>query len=336
MRLSLIICTYRRARPMATLLKSLRAQVTMPEEVLVVDASPDDDTERVVLEAQRCWPRGELLYFRAPDEHRGLTRQRNYGIARARGEIVAFLDDDTSLEPDYFAELLACFTRHPEAVGVGGFIANEVAWQPANGGGESLAVFRRGGWERREDVRWRVRKAFGLVSPSPPGWMPPGGHGRPVGFVPPDGEDHEVEFFIGAAFSWRREVFEGHQFSHYFEGYGLYEDMDFCLRAARDGKLFVCTRAKLAHYHAASGRPDRFKYGEMVVRNGWYVWRLRWPSPAPADRSRWWATTILLTLMRAGNAAQKGARREALSEATGRVWGMLTLLWDTPGGRDDA
>ncbi|MEA2558543.1 MAG: hypothetical protein QOH06_47 [Acidobacteriota bacterium] len=322
--LSLIICTYRRPAPVRRLLEAVAAQIRRPDEVLVVDASLETDTEEAV--------RGlGVIYERVPPEERGLTRQRNWGIARAHGNLIAFLDDDTVPEPGYFEEILACFERHPDAVGVGGYISNEVDWR-RGGGKPSLSVYRNGEWERREDFRWRLRRIAGLDSSSEPGRMPASGHGRPTGFVPPDGADHPVEFFMGGAAAWRRDLLEKVSFSPWFQGYGLYEDMDFCLRARRHGSLWLCTRARLAHLHDVAGRPHRFRYGEMVVRNGWRVWRLRWPSPPWVDRSRWWATTLLLAVCRLGDAVRGPERTAALTEALGRFWGSVTLLWDRPEG----
>jgi len=322
--LSLIVCTYRRPEPVRRLLEAVASQTRRPDEVLVVDASPEADTEEAV--------RGlGVIYERVPPEERGLTRQRNWGIARAHGELIAFLDDDTVPEPGYFEEVLACFERHPDAVGVGGYIFNEVDWR-RGGGRPSLSVYRNGEWERREDFRWRLRRIAGLDSSLEPGRMPASGHGRPTGFVPPDGEDHPVEFFMGGAATWRRDLLEQVRFSPWFQGYGLYEDMDFCLRAGRHGGLWLCTRARLSHLHDAAGRPHRFRYGEMVVRNGWRVWRLRWPSPSWPDRGRWWATTLLLAVCRLGDAMRGPERTVALAEALGRFWGSLTLLWDRPKG----
>jgi hypothetical protein len=57
--------------------------------------------------------------------------------------------------------------------------------------------------------------------------------------------------------------------STYFEGYGLYEDADFLLcELPKRGKLYLIRPAKLNHYHDASGRPNQYNYGKMVVRNG--------------------------------------------------------------------
>lgn len=320
--LSLIVCTWRRPEAVRRLLAALRDQTCPPAEVLVVDASPDSETEAVVAAAGLPG----LVYDRVPQEERGLTRQRNRGIARARGEVIAFLDDDTVPEPDYFAELLACFERHPGAVGVGGYIFNEVDWRPA-ADGVHLGIYRSGDWERREDYRWRLRRLLGLDSPSPAGWMPPSGHARGTGFVPPDGEDHRVEFFMGGASAWTRELLERVRFSSWFEGYGLYEDLDFCLRAGGEGSLWLCTRARLVHLHDQPGRPNRFHYGKMVVCNGWRVWRLRWPEPAWSARARWWATTLVLALCRMADAICGPERSGSALEALGRLWGSAVLFW---------
>ncbi|HVG31093.1 MAG TPA: glycosyltransferase [Pyrinomonadaceae bacterium] len=336
--LTLIVCTYRRPREVARVLRAVAAQSRVPDETLIVDGSPDDATELVVREFVREDRSGQgrvaldLKYCRVPPAERGLTRQRNYGVARARGSLVSFLDDDTVPAPDYFAETLACFARHDSACGVGGFITNEVEWRrraDADGRARS-SVFRWGGWERREAYRWRLRKFLGLASESPPGWMPPAGHGRPVGYLPPDGEDYRVEFFMGCGFTFRREVFARHRFSRYFEGYGLYEDMDFCVRAARDAPLYLSTRARLAHYHAPAGRPSRFRYGRMVVLNGWFVWRRRHAHPSLSSRARWWATTALLAACQLADAARGPERRQQLTEALGRASGMATLLLSKP------
>ncbi|MFL6227697.1 MAG: glycosyltransferase family 2 protein [Pyrinomonadaceae bacterium] len=367
--LSLVVCTYRRPHEVERLLRAIAVQTRMPDEMLIVDGSPDDETERVVRKFIHESARGGgnavsdlgsgLKYFRVPPAERGLTRQRNYGVERARGSFVSFLDDDTVPESDYFAETLACFARHPEACGVGGFITNEVEWrradesvgkhdQSSDGDSDPTAssvvisvtasprsrvpasVFRWGEWERREALRWRLRGALGLASELPPGWMPSEGHGRPVAYLPPDGGDYAVEFLMGCSFTFRREVFARHRFSSFFEGYGLYEDMDFCVRAAADAPLYLATRARLAHYHAPAGRPSRFRYGRMVVRNGWFVWRRRHPRPPLGARTRWWATTLLLALCELADVARGPRRTDALAEIAGRLWEMARLLHQTP------
>lgn len=328
--LSLIVCTLGRPLQIRALLQSILQQTSPPAEILIVDASSDSKTEQVVTLERNDTGDEWIKYFRVASQDRGLTRQRNHGIQRAKGEIIVFLDDDTIPEPDYFAELAACFDRHPDALGVGGYIVNEVQWHRASPGHRlSGAVFRAGEWERREDYRWRLRKILKLAGTLSPGWMPPSGHGRPIGFLPPDGADYEVEFVMGGASAWRRDVFARHQFSEFFEGYGLYEDMDFCIRAAGEGPLFVSTRARLAHHLAETSRPNNFRYGEMVVRNGWFVWRRRWPQPSLMDRARWWSTTMLLAFCRLVD-VRGPSRVEGVKEALGRLYGALRVLGSSP------
>src|SRR5690606_38503325 len=135
----------------------------------------------------------------------------------------------------------------------------------------------------------------------PPGIMPDFSHGYSAGFLPPTGKVYEVEMLMGGIASYKRAVFESIGFSTYFEGYGLYEDADFSLRASRLGKLFVNTAAEVEHYHDEAGRPNKFRYGKMVVRNGWYVWRVKFPRPSLKSVLKWYATSFLLTLVRLGN-----------------------------------
>ncbi len=345
--LTLIICTFRRPREVRRLLASLDDQARPPNAIWVVDGSPDDETEQAVkrFQARVVGDRAVgdeppcLQYVRVPEEERGLTRQRNYGIAaigaRAPHDVVAFLDDDTIPAAGYFAEILACFDRHPEAVGVGAAL-DEVAWRrlddPAGGPNNGRAirgVYEHGSWVRREDIRWRLRRAVGLDSTAPPGHMPPAGHARPLSFLPPDGRDHAVEFVMGGAAAWRHGLLEQVRFSPYFAGYGLYEDLDFSLRAGRVGPLFLTTRARARHDHAPTGRPNRFRYGVMVSRNGWLVWRRRWPRPALRDRAAWWSTSLLLAACRLADAS-RGRPLPALTETAGRVCGLVSLLVRPP------
>jgi glycosyltransferase involved in cell wall biosynthesis len=344
MTLSLIICTYRRPASVVALLESLRQQTHPPDEVLVVDGSPDDATALAV--ARFCADTGEarVRYLPVPPEQRGLTRQRNWGLDRATGAVIAFLDDDVLLEPAYFAELLRVLDAQPAAVGVGGYITNLVtSWQApaaaaaatANAPREAVAgngvrdgMYHWHGWRRPLDLRWRLRARLGLLPATPPGWLPPDGHGWSVNWYPPDGQAYRVEYLMGGASAWRAELFQRQRFSPYFEGYGLYEDLEFCIRAAREGELHLCTSARLSHHEAPAGRPRHFRYGMMVVRNGWHVWRQRWPRPSRRARLRWWLISLLLAACRAGNALSRRPL-PPVQETLGRLCGMLGLL----GGR---
>jgi GT2 family glycosyltransferase len=314
-----------RPEPLIQLLQSVQEQTVYPNEILIIDGSTNKETG-IILKENRV---EGLNYFLVPSEHRGLTKQRNYGIERVgiEMEIVCFLDDDTVLDNDYFEQLLKTYQIYPEALGVGGYIKNEsecefVGYDYV----PKIEEYFFDGWKRKDGSRFVLRKKLRLDSDCPPGYSSLYSHGRSVGFLPPSGKIYEVEMLMGGVSSFRKKVFETMQFSTYFQGYGLYEDADFTLRVAKTGKLYINTSAKLNHFHDASGRPNQYRYGKMVVRNGWYVWRTKNPNPHFDAKLKWHAITILLALIRFSNALTTSNKREAFTEAMGRMVGWWSLL----------
>lgn len=323
--LVLIICTYKRVAALRSLLESVRRQTRYPDRILIVDGSPDNET-RTMLATETFF---KLEYFKVEPHERGLTKQRNFGIARSGlADIIAFLDDDTILEPDYFAELLRVYETHPDAIGAGGYITNEVKWQ--KGSSNLQNPFCYDGWCREEGTRWTLRRKLRLDSTVPPGYMPTFGHGRSVSFLPPSGKIYPVQQLMGGVSSFRKSVFETFTFSTYFQGYGLYEDADFTLRVSGKGQLYLNTAARLGHFHEASGRPDRSAYGRMVVRNGWYVWRVANPDPNLKDCIKWHSITGLLLLVRLVNVFTGPRRQESFKEVIGRLGGWFSLFLHPP------
>ncbi|WP_291136214.1 glycosyltransferase family 2 protein [Flavobacterium sp. UBA7663] len=326
---TLIICTYKRSQPLLKLLLSVQHQTLYPNEILIIDGSPDDFTKEML--TQNSFQ--NLKYFKVEESDRGLTKQRNYGIARVHEatEIVCFLDDDTVLESNYFEEIIKTYTLFPEALGVGGYITNETHWTKTTSDYQAKAnEFYYDGWKRKDGSRFVWRKKLGLDSNRPPGCLPEFSHGRSIGFLPPSGKIYEVEQLMGGVSSFRKSVFQEFQFSTYFEGYGLYEDADFTLRLSKVGKLYINTNAQLGHYHDASGRPNKFAYGKMVVRNGYYVWRVKYPNPSFKAKIKWHLITLLLTAIRFTNIVTTSKRKEAFTETLGRMSGWFTLFFNPP------
>lgn len=329
MKFSLIICSYMRPQALLSLLQSVQKQTLYPKEIIIVDGSVDDRTETLISDHKFS----NLKYFKVTDENRGLTRQRNFGISKVNpeSEIICFLDDDTVLEKDYFAEIVKTFQNNNEIVGVGGIAINENKWQIQKEGNiyNTSKYYLFEGYFYPEGLRNIVRNYFGLASNLEPGRMPLYSHGRTCGF-PMTGKIYEVDLLIGMSMSFRKKVFNAIQFSKFFEGYGLYEDADYSLRAQQFGKNVISTNAKLSHFHDAAGRPNQYKYGKMVVRNGWYVWRIKNPNPKIKDRLKWNAITILLTLIRFTNIITGPKRKEAFSETMGRTVGYINLIFNKP------
>jgi glycosyltransferase involved in cell wall biosynthesis len=60
----------------------------------------------------------------------GLSQSRNLGAQVARGEIVAFIDDDAVAPDDWIEEIVKVFVQYPDAIGVAG--AAQPLWQDAS------------------------------------------------------------------------------------------------------------------------------------------------------------------------------------------------------------
>lgn len=106
---SVVIPSYNGARLIGQTLASALAQTHPRLEVIVVDDGSTDDTEGAV----RPY-RDRIVYVR--QENRGLAGARNAGMARATGELVAWLDADDLWIPEKVALQVAVLRRHPECV----------------------------------------------------------------------------------------------------------------------------------------------------------------------------------------------------------------------------
>ncbi|PSL03958.1 glycosyltransferase family 2 protein [Cecembia rubra] len=329
MKISLIICTYMRPQAVVKLLKSVDNQTYIPNEILIIDGSTDDATEMAIKEEDF---RFNVSYFLVDSSHRGLTRQRNFGVSKVSSDadFIAFLDDDLVLEPNYFEEVEKTFIQYPNAVGVGGIDLKDNSYKPLDAAKSypRFEYYILDGWVKKEPLRYKARKFFGLMPELQPDLIPDYSHGR-SGF-PLNGKVYEVEHFMGGIATYKKNIFDKISFSSYFEGYGLYEDFDFCVRALSYGKLYVNTNAQVWHYHEPGGRPNKYKYGKMVVRNGWYVWKQRFPQNSLKARFKWHATDFLLAQIRLLNVITGPDRKGAFQEYLGRTIGWFSLWFDPP------
>lgn len=122
MSLSIIVCTANRHDVLPVALASLLEQDLNPSrfEIIVVDNSADP------LHARECSRRyaGESRIDYVVEPCQGLANARMAGVARARAERVAFIDDDARAEPAWAEQLLHAFdTVGDQAGAVGGPVA---------------------------------------------------------------------------------------------------------------------------------------------------------------------------------------------------------------------
>ena len=141
--LSVVVPSKNRPAEIARMLASLRAQATMPLEVIVVDQSAT---------AYALEPFDELVHLHAPALG-GLTAARNAGIDRARGNIVLFFDDDVVLLSDCVREVARAFAERPDVIGLQCTIRNPWDGGPPTLYGVSTAIFEHGFFNSRPHRR---------------------------------------------------------------------------------------------------------------------------------------------------------------------------------------
>ena len=117
--LSVLICSFTMHRwdDLSAAIESLRRQHRPPNEIiLVIDHCPE------LVEHARALRCDDVPITVLPSTGpQGASGARNTGIAAARGEILACLDDDAVAEPDWTERLLAGYAD-PTVIGVGGLI----------------------------------------------------------------------------------------------------------------------------------------------------------------------------------------------------------------------
>jgi len=102
-RVTAVITTFNRAPLLAGAIRSVLAQTDGDLELLVMDNASTDATEAVVRGAADA----RVRYIRHPPAT--IARARNLALAEARGEFVAYLDDDDEWLPDKVACQRAAF-----------------------------------------------------------------------------------------------------------------------------------------------------------------------------------------------------------------------------------
>ncbi|HEX9243989.1 MAG TPA: glycosyltransferase, partial [Anaeromyxobacter sp.] len=116
MKLSIAVCTFRRADDLRECLRAIRdLGYARKHEVLVVDNSDRPEERRLNERLVRECEGARLLTSDPP----GLSRARNVALAASSGDVIAYLDDDATCVEGWAEALLDAFDD-PEVVAAGG------------------------------------------------------------------------------------------------------------------------------------------------------------------------------------------------------------------------
>ena len=115
---SIVLCTFNRYEHLFQVVNSIDKQTASHTsfELIVVDNSSD-------LVSQDRFCRNFVVEYSSNyivERIAGLSRARNIGVAAARGDIVAFIDDDAIAHPAWIEEIIRSFGLSPDIAVVGG------------------------------------------------------------------------------------------------------------------------------------------------------------------------------------------------------------------------
>jgi glycosyltransferase involved in cell wall biosynthesis len=309
--ISVVTPTFRRPKEVAGLLENLCHQTLLPDEVILVDGAKADEreTEKAVRATAGSLP-FPCRYIR----HDGGTAiQRNVGIDNAASALIAFVDDDVRLEPEFFQTVVSVYAQDEECRvgGVVGYRTNQ-HFDPASA------------------QRWRWYRRLRLLTIYEPGRYDfRTGYPINANMQPPFTGVREVDFMTTACAVWRHEVFEsGLRFDPFFRDYGVLEDAHFALRAGRQWQLLQCGDSHCTELHSSNGRVDRRKIGYKCVVNYYYVFKdivrpLTW-----RHKARFWRYQGF-ELFRVSTSAIRRCRASDLTELWGRLEGFCSIVRGT-------
>src|SRR4051794_19685957 len=138
---SIVIPTYNGWHLLERTLPSALDQAFGEVEVIVVDDGSQDDTADHLARAHP-----EVTVVALP-VNRGVAAALNAGIARARGEFVALLNNDVELEADWLSEMVNALASRPDAAWAACKLLSFSARDRLDGAGDVMYV--SGGASRR-------------------------------------------------------------------------------------------------------------------------------------------------------------------------------------------
>jgi len=107
--LSVVVPNWNGKHHLSTCLDSLRRQTLPADEIIVVDDGSSDGSVEF-LHSSYPWVKTVLH-----QENRGLTATVNTGLAAAQGALVALLNNDTEVHPEWLERMVRALEAHPSA-----------------------------------------------------------------------------------------------------------------------------------------------------------------------------------------------------------------------------
>lgn len=223
------VVTCNRASYLDRLLESIAAQERLPDEVLVVINGADDETDEVVRRHRSSF---QALSVPFDDIDRSgdlnLPAGRNVALARASGDVLCFLDDDTVAEPTWLQGIERGYRFADDVAAVGG---------PSIEVDETMTPTHE---PVRSPENINFLNKYGEVSENTDRWIPP----EPVRTQKLEGSNMSFDIDV------LREI---SGFDPGYRGHPIHEDSDVMAKLWKRGKTVIYHPEAMVYHRKASG-----------------------------------------------------------------------------------
>lgn len=144
---SVIVCTYNRCNIFPICLNSLANQKDVDKslyEVIIINNNSTDNTQKIA--SQFANRNSNFRVF--IEKKQGLSHSRNRGWKEARGEYIAYIDDDARADSRWILKMINFIKKHPDILAFGGpyygfSLKSFPKWFPQEYGTKQLSKYQR-------------------------------------------------------------------------------------------------------------------------------------------------------------------------------------------------
>jgi len=303
--LSAVIATKDRAASLSRTLESLARQEVLPEEMIFVDGSANEESRRVVESwGAEAAPKVTVRWQRA--EQLGAAIQRNQGISAVTQPFVWFMDDDILFEPECLIRLWRAMESDLRLGGVNAMITNQKYHPP---GRVSRLIFTLLHGRNAQSFAGRIL-------------------GPAVNLLPEDRDNLPevvpVEWLNTTCTLYRRQALPQPVFDSIFTGYSMMEDVTLSLRVGEKWKLANARTARIFHdSQPGMHKSDTSGLAAMELINRHYVMAHVLGRRGVRDYLR----LLLWEVFQLAAGASQAASRAALPATLRGKWQAIREVW---------
>jgi len=204
--ISVVVPTYNRSSEILETVNSII--VSKVKEILIIDQSKlKKEAENIKKICNNLYLKGyPIKYYHFDFASTAIARNKGVELSSKESKIISFIDDDVSVQDNYFQVIIDKFNNNPKVLGVAGYIPEEVTKLDSMLDKTIRRIFFL---RKYENFKCRVTCPYNNTYPYSLNY------------------DIFAQWFPGVNTSYKKEIFKEYHFDNKLLGYSLVEDIDF-------------------------------------------------------------------------------------------------------------